>query len=573
MIRVCERWLPELFAIIAFTAGVFAAPIARANSADRDLLKAVPPDAGLTIALTDLRNHSAELLDSKIAHAFFALPAVKDWFESERGRALARARADIETNLGTSLKAIRDDLIGDAVVLSLHFDVAKGTQPARGLALTHVRNQELLEKLLGILNKSDAMLERVEDVGSEAAAYKVRRFKPNSGREPEYYRLFADGTFAWSNSETLIKAVIDRKNGGSLPSMAENADYSAVRSGLPARSLVTLILSRKLTSLVLTQATQTDDAKQAKLAKSAAGYLQAVEAVGLSLEWRDGVVLHAHQVIEPKKLDAGILRWARSNVAPDSLTKRVPATAFAVAAMAVDCEAILQGITAFTSEAERPRLDVALDALQGILLGRNLQKEVLPWLGPGLMAYVEEPGTTWPHFPFVAVLQLREDQHEPSIAKALDNAIRTVISLYALDAKRPAARFRLVSSQQGKTRITSFVEPGIPFAYALGPDFLALGTSADAVSRFGNEGTTPDARLAPFRAAHFPDAQAFAAIDLTRLVRIATDHRDKLVERSGKPRDVDRAIALLNLFKGAFLAVRVDPELKYLHQSVGLIAR
>lgn len=532
------------------------------------LLRLVPPDAGLTLAVTDLRGHAREIAGSSLAKAFRELPAVRAWRASESGRRFVGARAKIEGVVGVPLATIRDDLLGDAVVLSLHLREGAPLDAARGLLLARVRDRALLTRLVDLGSKASAAA--VAEAGTGDRRYSVRSY-PRGAREPDYYRLFDDGTFAWSNSERLIRAVVDRRAGhGDGPGLGDGAGFRKVRAGLPARSLATLHVDPQFVARVLATAPKSGAPGDDRAAELLGRYLRTVEGIGLALEWRDGVLLHVHETYDPKGLDPRLLGWAKSGTTPDALARRIPASAVAAAAAPIDFTAAGDAMIELIPAADRPRLDLMLEALRGVLLGRDLRAQILPRLGPAVIAYAEEPSAGSLRVPVVGVVELRDEPGEPSVAAAIDNALRTLLCLYALDPKHGATAVRVESRQAGPLRVTALGGPDGPFAYGVGPDCLVVGTSADAVARFGTG--EPDARLAPIKASYFPDARAYAAVDVARLVRSARAHREALARRFAA-RDLDQALALLDLFDAAFVALAVDPALTSVHQTFGLVAR
>ena len=582
-----HRTLSTILKIRSGAFGILAASLllltvsAKAFAADGELtlLKLVPVDMAATLSITDLRGHVDEFMNSSLVKSFQELPTVKAWFDSEAGRKLSRSKIEIEKSLGMTLKAIRDDLLGDAIVFGLHLAADAPTESARGLFLAKVRDRALLTRLIDFANKTDASIAQISEGGMKDRSYTIRRFKPGEPRETEYYRLFDDGIFAWSNSETLIQGVLDRKSDHAT-GLADDPLYQKTRAGLPARALMTLSVHPQFLSRVLAPGIKIEGAGDKPMADLASQSLGSIARLGLAIEWRNGFVLHAHEVLDTKRLDPRFLRWAKSRSNAETLTRRIPGTAIAATAIPIDFEALFDAVVEFIPGDDRPRFDTILVAIQGVLLGRDVRKEVIPQLGPALIGYVEEPGTAWPRFPIVGVLELRENKREPWIAHAIDNGLRTLISLSALDPKSQASRLRLVSHQTGTLRVTSLADPSIPFAYGVGPDVLIVATSADAVARFGL--SEPDSRLGPFKKHQFADARAYAALDVTRLVKIARVHRDDLANRFASSRgitpeaaklDLNNALALVDLFGGAFLAITVEQDMTSMHQSMGLIAK
>src|SRR4051794_16971226 len=106
----------RVFALAAILAG---SSMARGAGPAEPLLHLVPPDAGVTVAIEDLREHARGFLASPLAGGLSRLPVVRAWLASDRFRGFRQAQQQIENLLGVKLSAIRDDLLGDAVVLAL----------------------------------------------------------------------------------------------------------------------------------------------------------------------------------------------------------------------------------------------------------------------------------------------------------------------------------------------------------------------------------------------------------------------------------------------------------------------
>jgi hypothetical protein len=96
------------------------------------LFRLVPPDAGLALAIEDLRGHARQFSNSPLSDGLRQLPAVRAWFASDRFQRFQRARREIEKALGENVAKIRDDLLGDAVVLTLRVPPAAGKRMRAG---------------------------------------------------------------------------------------------------------------------------------------------------------------------------------------------------------------------------------------------------------------------------------------------------------------------------------------------------------------------------------------------------------------------------------------------------------
>ncbi len=179
------------------------------------LLRMVPPDVAVVLTVEGLRDQALAFGKTRLAADLRRLPAVQAWLNSEKYKRFEQSRAMIETILGANLTELRDELLGDAVVLALRLpsDRAKEKE-ARGLVLLQARNQALLQRVIHAINttqQESGELSRVAEHQRSGTTYHVREFADAASRPPEWYVAYPDGTFALSNSETLIQAVIDRK--------------------------------------------------------------------------------------------------------------------------------------------------------------------------------------------------------------------------------------------------------------------------------------------------------------------------------------------------------------------------
>ena len=182
-----------------------------------DLLRLVPPDSTVVVTVEGLRDQARIIGESRLVADLRKLPVVRSWLDSEKALSLKHSCSQIEAALGVRLADLRDQLLGDAVVLVLRMDPEAPTDPsrARGLLLLRARDPALVERLIGAFNtaqRASGELERVGDRRRAETTYHVREFPAGSGRPPEWYVSDPDGTFAFSNSEAMIQGVIDRKS-------------------------------------------------------------------------------------------------------------------------------------------------------------------------------------------------------------------------------------------------------------------------------------------------------------------------------------------------------------------------
>ena len=129
------------------------------------------------------------------------------------------------------------------LVLRLPADAPPDPSRARGLLLLRARDPALLVRLIDAINsaqRGSGELARVQDRRRAGTTYHVREFPEDSGRPPEWYVGYPDGTFAFSNSEAMIQGVVDRKPPGPSPPRVGSTKWRSPRSrarpGRPAEA-------------------------------------------------------------------------------------------------------------------------------------------------------------------------------------------------------------------------------------------------------------------------------------------------------------------------------------------------
>jgi hypothetical protein len=607
-------------------------------------LQFVPPDAAVVVTVEGLRETAREFTASRLAAELWQLPSAKAWLDSAKYQQFVQSRAQIEALLGASLTDVRDELLGDAVVLALRLPPEAPADPsqARGLLLFQARDQALLERLIRVINraqKDNGELAQVAERHRAGTTYYVREFLPATGHPAEWYVSFPDGTFAFSNSETMLHGVIDRKGldraapnftppagAGAVkdagpkisPGLGQLPKLKAVDGRLPRPALARLFIDPRQIQRLLAAAPPPKKPGEPRVMPMLERYLNAVEYAGAALIWSKGaIVVQTVETLDPTKVDPWLRRWAADTRRRDPILRRVPSTALAIASLHVDALALYDAVYQLVPEEEEQKLGNIDTALSGLLLGQDLRTQILPHLGPGILAYLDAPpetpttdaggraapvgGSGW-LFPLVVVASLGADEPKPpshpgartgetgapatppvAVARALENALRTLLAVTAMDEKRNQGRSRIVTREVAGTTVTSLDFP-IPFAYAVDArgSRLVLGTSVESVARYLESASDPKAgeRFHRLQAAAFPNDETFCCVDLGEFSRLAGRHRDRIVQtlaaRKQRPvsdvdRDLAQMLALARLFEDVFITSRIDPDATVVQRSVGLI--
>ncbi|APW63738.1 hypothetical protein [Paludisphaera borealis] len=577
------------------------------------LLKLAPADAGVILTIDHLREQSQAIVGSLLSQDVQRLPAIKAWLDSDKVRDFLRSREQIEGFFQASFNQIRDEIFGDAVVLALRLPTDKAADPAeaRGVLILKARDPKLLERLVELINSTQKQNGEIAELSERKrgeTVYHTREFHPGDAHLPESFVIFADGTFAFSNAESLIHEVIDRKTAQLAPASASVADLASFRSmsaRLPSRAVARLFFEPRLARRLLGNLPAPASADDRTMMAMVEQYVGGLDYVGAALVVREQEIkLQAVQAFQPDKFRELAGSWITSLTAERSGSRlfAVPTSTAALASLNVDFPSLYRLLLGFVPEADQPKIAKLETLADGLFLGLGVRRRVLPALGPRVVAYLEPPDFSPPKndalprgFPFPVVVAAEIDEEagrnatreggSATVADALDNALNTLLAALSLDEKRVPASAHIEIRDVSGAGVKSLSTP-YPFAYAVDRPGrrVVLGTSADAVTRYLDAGADPKAgtRFRAIQAAAFPDCASYVCLDLAAIHGLAVQHRDRLIDAAAKKQkrpaadvghDLDQVLGLVQLFDAAFLAARVDVKNATLEHTIGLLPR
>jgi hypothetical protein len=597
---------------------------ARAQAADappsplQELLRLVPPDATAVVTVAGLREQVKALSASRLAVDLWQLPVVRRWLESEKYHRFERACAQIESVLGVRLTELRDEVVGDAFVLVLRLppDGPPDPSQARGLFLLRARDAALLERVIEAINttqQNHGELAGVAERVRGSTTYHVREFPAGGGRTPEWYVSYPDGTFAFSNSEALIQGVVDRKmRAPGDAGLGERPKFMALQRRLPAQALARLFVDPRSVERLLAGAARPPKPSDALILALLERYLAAVDYAGAALVVDShALVLHMVETLDPSRVDPWLRRWAGTPAPPGpARPQAVPDSALGIAAAHLDTQALVDALLQLVPDEDQGRIQNMETVFSGLLMGQDLRTRILPSLGPRAIVYLDSPdldvGTAPPAgpgglLPVVAILSFSEGAAGPGpgrqvgrtaapaspsgvfVGAALENALRTILGVTALDEKRNRGGSRIVVRAVAGANVTA-LDTLSPFAYAVdhAKGQLVLGTSAAAVARYLESLSNPRAgqSFRDFQSAAFASAETFVCVDLGALTRVADRHRDRVAQalaaRQNRQaalveKDLEHVLALARLFRAAFVSSQIEPGATAVHQAIGLL--
>lgn len=565
-----------------------------------DLLRLAPPDAVCLVTLENLRDHARRFAGSKVATALARLPTVRAWLESDGRRRFNQARDRVETILGVGIEQIRDDLLGDAVALVLR--VPKPGAEPQGLLLAKVRDRGLLARVIERLDqaqKDGGEVEQIVDRKRGGVGYHERVYAAGSGRKSDWYTITEDGVFVISNQEQLVTGVIDRdlaaKSKGSPPSggFGDSPRLAALRKRLPTTALARLYLDPRRLEPLIPSGDASSQPGERRLLGVLARAVAAVDFAGAALTWDDGSIgIRVCETLDAAKVAPWVKRWAADPRPSNPGLDHIPPEAVAAASIHLDASALRDGLVGLLSPDERSKLEHVEIALGGLLLGQDVPLNLLPKLGPRVVAFVEAPvvsgavgadkGRGELEIPMAVRIGLAPGAgaaaNPVSIESALENALKTVLALATLDEKRGLSSARIVTSEHAGSRITgldaqalfafAFDQRGRNLVLGSSRSVVGLALSAKAGDRFG--------RLAAVGG----PAPSFVALDIQALARALASRRGDfaraLAARQGRPEkevdgDLGQVLALARELDAAVLTHAIEPDATAAGQTFRLV--
>jgi hypothetical protein len=481
--------LPFLLALLLWPA---LGPSAWASAARDELLRLVPDDVGLCLAVTDLRGHADKLLNSPWVKRLFQSPLGQELTASPEVRKLDKLEGVLRQKLDVDLARLRDDIFGDAVVFAYRFGPPGKREQEQGLMLLRARDAKLLARLVDRINKEARQSGEVKEL--EPRDYRgVRYYYRKKGAEQQYY--FVSGPLlALAGREELLKEVMDRRL-----APAEGRKPSGPARGLrgTADALAALWLNPRALDAELREKATRSGGIEARVLQTFRGYWEALDGITVALVVGPEPELRLALQGRPEALPPACRRLLEVAAGPSELWERFPRGAAVTLAGRLDFAALDRVLADFlTPEADEARRQ-GLQRGLGAALGMDVFADVLPRLGPDWgLCVVDAPGrAAFPHVLFA--LRVRPGPEKAPVDRAVVKALQffAELAVYGYNSTHKDV-LRLKAHRQGPVQVkyltgAGALPPGVEPAFALKEGYLVLASSPAAVERFGAAAAAP----------------------------------------------------------------------------------
>jgi hypothetical protein len=464
-----------------------AVPARAATPPREELLRLVPEDVGFCLVVNDLRGHTEKLLATpwlkKIRRSLF----VKALIKSPEVKKLTGLDAQVRKYLGIGLAQLRDDILGDAVVLAYRPGPPEKPQREQGVILVWARDAKLLARVVKRLNRD------LEKKPTALVHKKVTYFRRTDDQgDTVYYHL--DGPLlTFSSQKAILREVIERKLAWAGRGKKEPAPLVGQLRRLGVeRALAVLWFNPRSFDAHVRQTVDAASESEAVAYKTFWRYWRALEGAALAVSAGDTVAVKVAVRANPKKLPEAARRLFTQPSKPSALWDRFPPTALLAVAGRIDMVDFVRTVGELLPPAARLALKAGLKRGVEASLGLDVEKDILPYLGPDWGFCVTAPAERETLVPTCTwALRVRPGPKKVSVGKALYNALNScaVLAVLTYNSGARSDELRLKTVMQGDVEVKYLVNGklfpvGFQPAFALKDGYLVVATSPRAVKAF-----------------------------------------------------------------------------------------
>ncbi|MCS6864447.1 MAG: hypothetical protein RMJ56_11455 [Gemmataceae bacterium] len=488
------------------------------TAAPRDeALQLAPPDFALVAVLQNFRDHSTAILTSPFAEWFPSTALGQQWLTTGPLATLRDQLFPILASLEVTPQQFFHDIIGDAVVFAYNPAPPEKPDGERSVILLRPRKPELLTQLMGQLNDAQTQAKEIQGV-VERRHGTHSYFERQRPQRPSDFYAFRDGVFIFTQSESDLKAALDRANRASRdqpPELVRRLTQLGVADAAAILLLQPRALDRELAAVLKNakpeeQPLLTQFAQLWSAAESVAVYLTTDHGVEL------GLAAHFHQ----EKLPPAAAKWLVGERTPSTLWRAIPDNALFACAGHLPARDLFDFLGQLPTH-NGPPLQKTLEQTFGPIIGKDKLPQVLQALGPdaGLWALPPAPEAKFPVL--VGAVRISAEGEKAAVVhkallQSLEYGFQTARITYNA---QHTDQLELHEETVDGVTITSLRGTGLPIGvqpcFAIKDRYLLVATSPAAISAF----TPPPADTKP------GGAVLLARIHGPNLRRYLKDHR------------------------------------------------
>ncbi len=489
-----RRWSIRL-ALLALVLTI--GPALQAATPREELLRFVPADTAFCLLFQGLREHASDLAGSPFLARLARSPLGKAAVNLAEFQQLLRVQKQIEGFAGLSAERLRNDILGDLLVLAYKPGPPGKPEREEGLFLLHARDPRALSALIERINdaqKRSGELKALEERTHHGQHYFRRQVKG----ENSFYHL-REQVLLFTSQEAILLRALDqvRPMGTETPEKSPGfIEASLRRLGVADALLVFWVNPRAFDDALTSKLTQATGEETVWL-KTFQVYWKALDGLALAVQLDADATVSLAVAARPEELPASartfFARLAEPSRVWDALAA-LPAGPEPLLALTsrLDLRALLDLLTEFLPPESRQTLLTDLERFLGAPLGKSLVREVLPALGPDLdLIVLPPPADQKSLFPqTLLALRVAPSDDPAPVDQALWSALQTFATLVVIghNQKNPEKPLTLQRITLDKLPVRALVgdaalPAGVQPAFALGRGHLLLASSPASLRR------------------------------------------------------------------------------------------
>ncbi len=515
-----------------------------------ELLQRVPDELGLCLVINDLRGQVERWEKTPWLPKLKSNPLVQSFLGGKEVRDILQFEDVLKKHLQIDFADLRNDILGDAVVFA--YQPANGPGGVeKGLLLIKARTAEALTALIDKVNELQTNIGELTSL--EDRKYKNHVYRRRVHQQATHFYFQKGPLLAISNREEVIQAMLDR--GETAPSVRRD---QWAKAGLSS-AVATLVLDPRVFDAELTAQARTKTGTDAILYQSVLAMWKGLDGIFVSLQGNDApevrLTLIARPGSEPAKL------WNAPQGPPSELWRHFPENALVSAAGPIDFAVILKKLREVIPDKEIAGLELVLKKNLAAATGLDLDRDLLPNIGPHFgFAVTLSDGPGLPRA--LVALAVKSAPAEAPVDQMLYKSALLFANLAVFEYNRKNNDpINVRTVKQGDIEVKYLANdklfpPGVQPALALKDGYLLLASSPDAVAGFrANNSPAPSGNETPL-----------IRMSMREWSRLIKAHREMLVDHLVKKNNeapasaagvVDGLAAGFDLFQSLTVSQRV----------------
>lgn len=488
-VSACGSQLPTLGSrfLLALAFLLLASSLYAASPRER-LLSMVPEDVSFCLVVQNLRQHAATLADSPFIKSFQKSQLGQSVLGGQEAKQLVSVEKFLKEHMHVDFVQLRDDILGDAVVLAYRPGPPGKPEQEQGIVLLQARDAKLLTHLIARINemqKESGELTRLDERTHQGVTY----FRRICKKDPPFYYWQQGPVLAASGQESMLQRAIDlsRKPAGrQLPPLALR--FQELKAD---KALLALWINPRAFDEPIEQKLKTATGPEAFRLKVFTTYWKALDGAAVTVTPRKDLELGLTLKARTGTLPPGVRKFFAEAARPSELWNTFPDDALLAVAGRVDAAALVELVSEFLEEKTRQQLREGLEKGKFAGLAR-IAKTVLPNIGPDVGFCVTAPPASDKNWPprLIAAVKVQPGGKGIAADQTMLFAVHSLAVLGVIDHNlHHADRLTLKSEKQEGVEVrylenSKEFQPGVRPAYALKAGYLLLASSPETIRGF-----------------------------------------------------------------------------------------